>query len=142
MAVMVSITAVADEDATAVALEASAIPARYELSTLIQAPPATSSQLQHVSFASLTNAMANESFSEAEVAAKHMVEQVNADSMDAASARARALHNLAVVQQFRGSHDSAIQNYSAALNIIAGEDGNVSPSLILPLRGLATAYLD
>ncbi len=142
LVVMTGVSAIADENTIARVDEVLAIPARQDLSALIQQPSTTANQQQHDSFALLTDALASASFSEAESAAKQMVEQVNVDTMDAASARARALHNLAIAQQFLGSHDSAIQNYTAALDIIAGEDGNLSSSLILPLRGLAIAHLD
>ena len=139
MAVLISVAAVADN---LTAVETSANPAAYDWSELIQAPPTTADQQQRDSFASFTDALANESFSEAEIAAKQMIERVIANATDASYARARALHNLAIAQQFQGRHDSAKQNYSAALDIIASKEGNLSPALILPLRGLAIAHLD
>lgn len=145
MAVLVSVAAVAD-DLTAVDLSANpanpANPATYAWSELIQAPPATADRQQRDRFASFTDALANESFSEAEIVGKQMVEEVDADAVDALSVRARALHNLAIAQQFQGRHDSAKQNFSAALDVIASKEGNLSPTLILPLRGLAIAHLD
>jgi tetratricopeptide (TPR) repeat protein len=71
-----------------------------------------------------------------------MIVSVDAEATDAVLARARALQNLAVAQQVQGSHESAIQNYQAALNLIASEEDNLSPALILPLRGLAMVHLD
>jgi len=117
-------------------------PARFGYAELLQSPPTSVDQQQRDNFAALTEALANESFSEAEIAAKQMVELVTADATDESSARARALHNLAVVQQFQGSSESALQNYSAALGIIVSNNDNLSPSLITPLRGLAFAHLD
>ncbi len=142
IAVLISVAAIADENIADEAVEKSASPARDGWSELIQAPPIAADQHQRDSFASFTDALANESFSEAEIAAKQMVERVNAKAIDAAYARARALHNLAIAQQLKGSHESAIQNYSVALDIISSEQSNLSPSLILPLRGLAIAHLD
>ncbi len=132
MAVLVSVAAIAAEESAGVAVEKPAGPTSFDWSELIQPPPATADRQQRDSFAAFTEALANASFSEAEIAAKQMVEGVNADAADAWSDRARALHNLAVAQQNQGSHDSAIQNYSAALDIIASEKDNLSPALILP----------
>ncbi len=144
MAIVTSVINVAAgaDDLTALgAVESAARPATFDWSELIQAPTMSANQQQRDNFASFTDALANESFSEAEIAAKQIVELVNADAMDA-SARARALHNLAIAQQFRGGHESAIQNYEAALDAITSEEDNLSPALILPLRGLAIAHLD
>jgi len=126
----------------AVASAASASSVADNWSELIQAPPTTADQQQRDRFTSFNEALVNESFSEAEITAKQMIESVDADEIDAVPARARALQNLAVAQQVQGSHESAIQNYQAALNLIAGEEDNLSPSLILPLRGLAVVHLD
>ena len=111
MAVLVSVAAIAAEESAGDAVENSASRARFDWSELIQAPPTSADRQQRDSFAAFTEALANASFSEAEIAAKQMVEAVDADAADAWSVRARALHNLAVDQQFKGRHDSAIQNY-------------------------------
>ena len=126
----------------AVASAASASSVTDNWPELIQAPPTTADQQQRDRFTSFNEALVNESFSEAEIAAKQMIESVDADAIDAVPARARALQNLAIAQQVQGSHESAIQNYQAALHLIAGAEDNLSPSLILPLRGLAIVHLD
>ena len=145
IALLCSVAAIAAEGKSGGAVEKSTSLANPGYADLIQPLPTTADQQQRDNFAIFTDALANESYSEAEIAAKQMVELANADAGDAVdepSARARALHNLAVVQQFRGSPESALQNYSAALGIITGSADNLSPSLIAPLRGLAFAYLD
>ena len=126
----------------AVVSAASASSVTDNWSELIQAPPTSADQQQRDRFTSFNEALVNESFSEAEIAAKQMIESVDSDAIDAVTARARALQNLAIAQQVQGSHESAIQNYQAALHLIAGEEDNLSPSLILPLRGLAIVHLD
>jgi len=126
----------------AVCAAASASPATEHWSELIQAPTTSADQQQRDRFASFNEALVNESFSEAEIVAKQMVESVNAESIDAVSARAHALQNLAVAQQLQGSHESSLQNYAAALSLIASEEDNLSPALIMPLRGLANVHLD
>jgi hypothetical protein len=143
---VISVAAVADRLSARDDVEPSHKPANFDWSQLIQAPPTTADQRQRDSFTSFAEALATESFSEAEIAAKRSVELVNADArdnaVDTALARARALQNLAIAQQFQGNHESAKQNYAAALSVIASEDTNLSPALILPLSGLAIAYLD
>lgn len=142
MLVIVSVAAIADGDSNGATADVSATAARYDLSALIQPPPTSAIQQQRDSFPSFVDALANKSFTEAEVFAKQMVVQVDVDSIDAAFSLALALHNLAIAQHFNGNYISATQNYSDALDIIAREDGNVSPWLILSLRGLAIANLD
>jgi tetratricopeptide (TPR) repeat protein len=142
VAVLVSAVAGADaQNGAHVGNESSESP-EFDWSELMQAPPASANQQQRDEFAAYAEALANEAFSEAEIAAKQMVEHVDADAADAVVARARALHNLAIAQQYKGSHASAMQNYSTALELTASEDDRLSPSLILPLRGLASAYLE
>jgi tetratricopeptide (TPR) repeat protein len=126
----------------AVCAAASASTVSEHWSELIQAPTTSADQQQRDRFASFSDALVSESFSEAEIVAKKMVESVDAESIDAVSERAHALQNLAIAQQFQGSHESAIQNYAAALNLIAAEQDNLSPALIMPLRGLANVQLD
>ena len=124
------------------AASASSISDRDNWADLVQAPPTNADQQQRDRFTSFNEALVNKSFSEAEITAKQMVESVDPEANDAVLARARALQNLAIAQQVQGSNESAIQNYQAALNLIASEEDNLSPALILPLRGLATVHLD
>lgn len=142
VALLISAVAVADAQNGADVGDESSESPKFDWSDLMQGPPASADQQQRDEFAAYAEALANDSFSEAEIAAKQMVEHVDADAADAVVARARALHNLAIAQQYQGSHGSAMQNYSAALELIASEDDSLSPSLILPLRGLASTYLE
>lgn len=142
VASLVTGAAVADKDPVGEADGKPASSIKSDWSELIQPSPATADQQQRDRFASFADSLANESFSEAEIAAKQMVEEVTADAADATFARARALHNLAIAQQLQGNHQSAVQNYSAAVAVIASDADNLSLSLILPLRGLASAQLD
>jgi tetratricopeptide (TPR) repeat protein len=144
--IVFSLAAVADERDIDESAEPVVKPATFDWSGLIQPPGTTASRLQRDSFTSYAEALANKTFSEAEIVAKQMVEQTNressADPIDKFRARAGALHNLAIAQQFMGSHESAKQNYTAAIEVITSADNNLSPDLIQPLRGLAYAYLD
>lgn len=139
--ILTGVAAIAAADVTDEETKPPSIIASGDWSELIQ-PPTTADQQQTVNFQAFAEALANESFSEAEVAAKQMIELANANSGSGPSERARALHNLAVAQQLQGSYDSAVLNYSAALDSIASDYDNLSPSLIMPLRGLALARVD
>lgn len=124
------------------ATEKSEILAKFKLADLIRPPPTTASPEQRDSYTAFAEALATESFTEAEMAAKRSVELVDDAAAGAATERARTLHNLAIVQQFLGENESAKQNYSAVLNMYASAHDNLSTDLILPLRGLAIAHLD
>ena len=134
--------ALANDAATSETTGSSAGIFEHELSELIQKPPATANSQQHDRFESFAEAVANEAFTEAEISAKYMVEQIGSKESGDAAARARALHNLAVAQQLNGNLDSAIQNYTAAVDVIVAEGDNLDPALILPLRGLAVSIQD
>lgn len=112
----------------------------FDWPVFILPPPAGADSRSTSDFDFLESALANESFSEAEILAKRMVEQAIAGGIDS-GARARALHNLAVTQQTLGKHDSAKQNFVAAVDVISVDQDNLSSDLILPLRGLASALL-
>lgn len=139
IALLCCLVAIAAEEKTDEAVEISDNPVKFAYADLIQPLPVTADQQQRNIFTALTEALTSGLFSEAEIAAKRMVELVGADEP---FARARALHNLAVAQQFQGSSELALQNYSAAMDVIVSSDDNLNPSLISPLHGLAFAYLD
>ena len=132
----------ADENPWSEETTATAEPASFDWSQLIQAPLPDASLEERQIFARFTESLANESWSEAEIAAKQSVEQVVDDADNASYAHARALHNLAITQQLMGNHEAAIQNYQVAIGHIVSAEHNLSTALILPLRGLAFAYSD
>jgi len=91
-------------------------------------------------YAAFVESLSNDALPGAENAAKQLVEVASRESAPVTD-RARALHNLAVTQQLMGSYDSAIQNYIASISAVMGGLDNLSPELVLPLRGLASALL-
>lgn len=135
-------TAAAADDPWSAETIADNEPATFDWSQLIQPPLPDADLAERQNFARFTESLANESWSEAEIAAKQSVEHVVDDAENASFAHARALHNLAITQQFMGKHEAAIQNYQAAIQYIVSADHNLSTALILPLRGLAFAYSD
>ncbi|MGI9206178.1 MAG: tetratricopeptide repeat protein [Woeseiaceae bacterium] len=141
MTLLVGAEALGDEASGDETAEALAVAARFELAALVQPPPISSSQDKRDRFAQMSEALANAAYPEAEIIAKQIVENVAADSENALTARALALHNLAVIQHHAANIESARQNYATAVNLIAREDNNLSPGLIQPLQGLAIAHL-
>lgn len=135
-------TAAAADDPWSAETIADNEPATFDWSQLIQPPLPDADLAERQNFARFTESLANESWSEAEIAAKQSVEYVVDDAENASYAHARALHNLAITQQFMGKHEAAIQNYQAAIEYIVSAEHNLSTALILPLRGLAFAYSD
>lgn len=91
-------------------------------------------------FGSFAEALSSESPSEAEILAKQMVESAATDEADDMR-RARALQNLAVAQQVLGEYQSAMQNYRASIAAVSSAQDNLSPDLVQPLRGLASAFV-
>jgi len=83
--------------------------------------------------------LANSAYSEAEVAAKNMVTLSLQHAGDEDSGLPQALINLAVAQQLAEDLGSAILNYQASIQHIEQLGDLLSPSLVAPLRGLASA---
>jgi hypothetical protein len=112
----------------------------FDWSEFIQAPPPGADPGARENFAAFTEAMANNAYSEAEILAKQMVEAASSEDSDEL-ARARALQNLAAAQQTIGEHESARQNFLASITAVSAANDNLSPDLVMPLRGLAATYV-
>jgi len=86
-------------------------------------------------------ALENKAYTEADTLAKQVVElsiQVfGINSLDSA----RALTNLGIAQHQNEDYDSAILNYSAAIDIIERVEDRLNSNLINPLKGLGAAQL-
>ena len=114
--------------------------ARFDWSEFIRPPAPGAGAEDRDRFAAFTEAMSNQSYSEAEILAKQMVETASVERADGLQ-RARALQNLAVVQQVSGGYASARQNFNASILAVSGARDNLSPELVSPLRGLAATYV-
>lgn len=86
-------------------------------------------------------ALDNKAYAEADTLAKQVVELsihvFGIDSLDSA----RALTNLGIAQHQNEDYDSAILNYSAAIDIIERVEDRLNSNLINPLKGLGAAQL-
>jgi tetratricopeptide (TPR) repeat protein len=86
-------------------------------------------------------ALDNKAYTEADTLAKQVVELsievFGVDSLDSA----RALTNLGIAQHQNEDYDSAILNYSAAIEIIERVEDRLNANLINPLKGLGAAQL-
>ena len=86
-------------------------------------------------------ALENNAYTEADTLAKQVVELSIAlfgvNSLDSA----RALTNLGIAQHQNEDYDSAILNYTAAIDIIERVEDRLNANLINPLKGLGAAQL-
>lgn len=86
-------------------------------------------------------ALETKAYAEADILAKQVVELsiqlFGIDSVDSA----RALTNLGIAQHQNEDYDSAILNYTAAIDIIERVEDRLNANLINPLKGLGAAQL-
>jgi tetratricopeptide (TPR) repeat protein len=85
--------------------------------------------------------MENGSIDEADAVAKRVVELAIRTSGRDSTDTAKALTNLAIVQQRTDQYDAAIQNYEGAIEIIEDQTDQLDAMLINPLKGLGAAQL-
>jgi tetratricopeptide (TPR) repeat protein len=81
------------------------------------------------------------SLDEADIAAKRVVELALKIYGPRSRETANALNNLGIVQHSIGQFDAAIQNFSAAVEIIEAVEDRLNDALINPLKGLGSAQL-
>jgi len=87
----------------------------------------------------LLESLANGEYSEAEIAAKVMVTLSLPHGDSEGSGLPQALINLAATQQLSQDFSTAILNYQASIKHIENRGDLLSPDLVAPLRGLASA---
>ena len=86
-------------------------------------------------------AVSNATYDEADTLAKRMVElSIRIFGLDSHES-AKALTNLGLVQRKKHEYESAVQNFSAAIDIIERIEDRLNIELINPLRGLGAAHL-
>jgi tetratricopeptide (TPR) repeat protein len=82
-----------------------------------------------------------ENFDAADIAAKRIV-QMSIEIFGPQSAEtAKALNNLAIVQHNNKQYESAIQNFTSAIEIIEVVEDRLNACLVNPLKGLGAAQL-
>lgn len=78
---------------------------------------------------------------EADVAAKRIVEMAIKIYGPQSRETASALNNLGIVQHSNGQFDAAVQNFTAAIEIIEAVEDRLNTALVNPLKGLGAAQI-
>ena len=86
------------------------------------------------------DALAKGLFGEAETAAKKMLEAIVGGGASQPLV-AEGLTRLALAQREQQLYDPAVQNYSAAIDLLRGTGNRLREDLIAPLRGLGDTYV-
>jgi len=110
---------------------------------LVPEPTEKESNLDELrrSFALYKTAIENASYDEADTLAKRMVElTIRLYGLDSHES-SKALTNLGRVQQKNQDYESAVLNFTAAIDIIERIEDRLNSELINPLRGLGAAQL-
>ena len=81
-------------------------------------------------------------FDEADAVAKRIIELSIATKGPKSHETAKALTNLAIVQERTKQYDAAKQNFQAAIDIIEDIEDRLNSQLVNPLKGLAAAQLE
>jgi tetratricopeptide (TPR) repeat protein len=93
---------------------------------------------EHARFLRLLN---EQNFDEADIAAKRVVELSIKVHGPQSHETAKALINLAVVQNMNQQYEAAIQNFASSIEIIEALEDRLNSELVNPLRGLGAAQL-
>jgi len=105
-----------------------------------QEPP-TDKELLTTEFARYKELVADGILDEAESTAKRVIELAIRVSGPRSMEMARALTNLAIVQQRTQQYEAAQQNFAAAIEIIEDNEDRLNNALVNPLRGLGSTQL-
>ena len=102
--------------------------------------PATEEDLLK-EFGRFRQLLEDQNFDAADIAAKRVV-QMSIEIFGPQSAEtAKALNNLAIVQQNNEQYEAAIQNFTSAIEIIEIVEDRLNAGLVNPLKGLGAAQL-
>lgn len=105
------------------------------------APAATDTELLIQEFARFKELLNSGAYDEADTAAKRTIELALKAKGPRSIETAKALTNLAIVQDRTEQYDPAQQNYQSAIEIIEETDNRLSEHLVNPLKGLGAAQL-
>jgi len=94
-----------------------------------------------IEFARYRRLLTEGSLDEADIAAKRIVEMAIRIYGPQSRETASALNNLGIVQHGNEQYDAAIQNFTAAIEILEVVENRLDESLINPLKGLGAAQL-
>ena len=139
-----------DDDASTVEFESpldQAVPVADEQPEMLPEAPqetapeeATEEELLD-EFARYRRLVASGTLDEADIAAKQIVEMAIRIYGPQSRETASALNNLGIVQHRNRQYDAAIQNFTAAVEIIENAEDRLNSALVNPLKGLGAAQL-
>jgi len=104
-------------------------------------PPETDHERLLRLFTLYKDAIAEESYAEADTLGKRIVELTLAEHGRNSEEAARALTNLGIAQHGIGDYEAAELNFNAAIEILEDVTNRLDVSLINPLRGLGASQL-
>lgn len=81
------------------------------------------------------------SLQESDALAKRIIDESIRSNGRSSKVTAEALTNLAILQTSNADNVSAVQNFSAAIDIVERLDSRLSSDLIIPLNGMGAAHL-
>lgn len=102
------------------------------------APTSEDVMREHARFTQLLD---EQNYDEADISAKRVIEMAIRVYGPVSHETAMALNNLGYVQSSIGQYDAAIQNFTAAIEILETVEDRLNSALINPLRGLGAAQL-
>jgi tetratricopeptide (TPR) repeat protein len=142
-----SVTAHSQEQQTAedeIGLLDQTVPVAEEtVATTPEVAPAEEVTEQSMSqeFTRFRELLAEQNYDEADVSAKRIVEMAIKLYGPQSHETAKALNNLAIVQHNNRQYPAAIQNFTAAVEILEVVNDRLNEALVNPLRGLGAAQL-
>lgn len=124
-----------NEQALAEAAEAEAEAAAIEA---LQNPTESDFRREYSNFVRLVE---EQNFDEADISAKRVIQMAIRLFGPQSLETAKALNNLAIVQNSNQQYDAAIQNFASSIEIIELQEDRLNSALVNPLRGLGSAQL-
>lgn len=110
-----------------------------EADIMAEEPAMTDEELLQTEFERFKELLGNGALDAADTSAKRIIELAIRTSGSRSGEMAKALTNLAIVQQQAGELEAAQQNYEAAIEIIEDIEDRLNEALVNPLKGLAAA---
>lgn len=92
-------------------------------------------------YARFKRLLAEQNYDQADISAKRVIEMSIKVYGPVSHETAKALNNLAHVQSNMGQYDAAVQNFTAAIEILETLEDRLNSALVNPLRGLGAAQL-
>jgi len=92
-------------------------------------------------YARFIRLLEDQNYDEADISAKRVIEMSIRIYGPQSHETAKALNNLAVVQNSNGQYDAAVQNFTSTIDILEILEDRLNSQLVNPLKGLGAAQL-